>query len=85
MAAPTFNIQDLIAPVGRQNPYPFTYPTLAQQAPARAVAQPGARAVRPQPAAAAAQPQPSAPSPSANLKTALTSKVPIPVPPQRQV
>jgi hypothetical protein len=49
VANPTFNIQDLVAPVGRQPANPFDYPSTAQQTPQPKASKPKQKKVTQQP------------------------------------
>lgn len=82
MAKPTFNINELVGQVGRAPAYPFQFPSLAQQ-------MLSSRPTPPAPVTASTpMPQNQPPPPPAQptgLRAALIGKIPIPVPPQRQV
>jgi hypothetical protein len=71
MANPTFNINDLVNPLGRQLAAPFAYPSLAQQGQMTRQPAPTTPPTQAKPTGQAG-PAPIAPSPT------LTPKIPIP-------
>ena len=82
--ASNFNIQDLLSGVGRAPAYPFQFPSLAQQM-LSARPTPPIPVKSPVPAEAQAPIPPQTQQQPGGIKAALTSKIPIPIPPQRQV